>query len=252
MHSTRSTRRPARLLAGAAVVAVVVVLVVAELLARAVVGARVASAVERSSVLSGQEVSDLHVGFGPWPVLPWLVVGRVRSVTVGADQVTWQGVPVGVEVHLADLQLHGTPAAARTSVRVTVPGEGLAGLVEQVLDESDPSAAPGPFGDATWSVRDGMLVAQAQVARRGISLPVEVAVVVSAADGALQLRPAAVTVAGLVLDVSAVAGTDGPLAALAETRTLTPDLPGDLTLTSAAVVGDRLVLEAQQTTSDRG
>ncbi|WP_448630308.1 LmeA family phospholipid-binding protein [Cellulomonas soli] len=248
MRSTRLSRRRVWLGVGVVVLAV---LVAAELLARAVIGRRVASAVEGSSLLSGQEVADPQVRFGPWPVLPWLAVGRVRSVTVGADQVVWQGASVDVEVHLSDLALRGTPSAARTSVRVTVPGEGLGELVEQALDGSDP-AATGPLGTATWSVRDGMLVARTQVERRAISLPVEVAVAVSAADGALQLRPAAVTLAGLVLDVSTVAGTDGPLASLAGTRTLSPDLPGDLTLTSAAVVGDSLVLEAQQATPDGG
>lgn len=237
----RPLRRRATLTIG---LALVVLLVAAELVARAVLADRVASAFEDSPFLSGSaaDATDLDVGLGPWPVLPSLVLGRLRTVTVGADGLTWQGALVDVDVRLTDLHLRGTRSADRTVVRVTIPGSSLGAVVAR----SGTDDASGPLAQATWSARDGVLVAQAQLERRSATVPIEVSVAVSASDGALALQPVSVSVAGLVLDVPTLAGLGGPLSGLADTRTVVPDLPGDLTLTSAEVVGDSLVVEAEQ------
>ncbi|GAA3818215.1 hypothetical protein CSO01_29400 [Cellulomonas soli] len=221
-----------------------VLLVAAELVARAVLADRVAAALEDSPFLSGSaaDTADLDVGLGPWPVLPALLLGRLHSVTVGADDLTWQGAVVDVDIHLTDLHVRGARSADRTVVQVTIPSSSLGAVVSR----AGAADASGPLAQATWSARDGVLVAQAQLERRSTTVPVEVSVAVSAADGALALRPLSVSVAGLVLDVRTLAGLGGSMAGLADTRTVAPDLPGDLVLTSAEVVGDSLVVEAEQ------
>lgn len=97
----------------------------------------------------------------------------------------------------------------------------------------------------TWSGSGGQLVASLDVRRRGLTLPVDVALALAVDDGALVATPTSVVAGGVQVPIERAADRLPPrLAALASPRRVDVPLPDGLRLEDVDVRPDGVVLRA--------
>lgn len=99
--------------------------------------------------------------------------------------------------------------------------------------------------DVTWSASGGQLVASLDVRRRGLTLPVDVALALAVDEGAVVATPTSVVAAGVQVPIERAADRlPARLAALASPRRVDVPLPDGLVLEDVDVRPDGLVLRA--------
>lgn len=212
---------------GTLVALIVAAFFVAEKLARDAAGDVVRGPIQ--SALGSS--SRVDVDLGPGIFLFQAVTGRLDHVTISTE-----GVPVGAGKGALTLEAEGLP--------LDIGGTVTAISAELALDATAMQSA-GPEG-STVAFEGEQLVVSSQVAVGGAARPVVVHVTPSVADGQVALTVTDMTVDGKPVDLAkAKAGAYGPeVAALVAPKALcvSGSLPASLTLTTAAVKGDHLVL----------
>lgn len=147
------------------------------------------------------------------------------------------------DVDVRGVHIGGWPFVAGAVGLVDVPVEADVRVGADALADLAPDSAQ----DATWRVTDGALVVETTLQRPRRTVPVEVALDVTADAGAVLVTPVAVSVAGMTLGPDLVSSMLGDRAAgLLEPRRLDPArLAGgsvDVRVEDVHVVDDGLAL----------
>lgn len=207
---------------------VVAAFFVAEKLARDAAGGVIARPIQNAL----SSTSKVHVDLGPGLFLVQAVGGRLDAVTISTD-----GLPVGEGTASLVLDTTGLPldtGGTITSVHATLTLNAVA--MQSIVP-------PG----STVSFAGEQFVVSTEADLGGVLTPVELTVTPTAAEGLVALEVTAVTVNGAEAAIEDVRnGAYGPAAAALVAPAplcVSPYLPAALTLSSAKVVGQGLVLE---------
>lgn len=213
------------------VVVLAALAVAAELLARAILPGIVRSVVIEQLDLPAEQQLEVDAD---GILLPQLIGGRLDSLHLSTDSVTWQGVTGAVDVTAAGVALDGTALdAASGTIRIDET------QFTQLLAGSEI-----PGDEVSFDAPDATISGEVQVL--GMSLPVSVTVTPGVSEGDLQLTPQAITIGGLAVDADQVQSTLGSFGGeLTRTQTIciADQLPAGLTLTGLEIDGSAAIID---------
>lgn len=178
--------------------------------------------------------SDVTVEFGPGSVIAQAIGGSIDAVSVDAENVA-----LGPSTGRIHLVANGVPISTEGTISSL--------SAEWFVDATGVTALmPASEAPATVELRDQHIVVTTQTDVVGQAVPAVVTLVPGAPTGRLDLAVESLTVNGEAVDIEAArAGAYGAsVAALVQTRSVcvADKLPTSLSLSSASVIDDRLVL----------
>lgn len=181
----------------------------------------------------------IEVSVGDGLIIPQALTGRIRQVDIDIPEVTFGELTGSAVVAVRGVPLAEGAAVEALDIRFSIPEARLAAA----------SATFTGIQVDEVSLAEPEVVASTTVGALGFDLPVSVAFVPGAADGALTLDPTRVVVDDNEIAVDDL--RDSPLAGVADTllgqRTVcvAEYLPERFVLTGAAVAGKQVVLDVE-------
>lgn len=236
MSASESPRRRRRGLIAVVVVAVVLVLlvvaaVVGDALARRAVADTAAASIRDALSLPADHPVEVDVA--GWAVLPQLVSGTLDRLDVRSDDVAFGELNGDIDVTLEGVPASGTGALDSGTATVALDPASVTSLVS--------ARSEVPIDSVTL---DAPLVrVNTSVEVLGLSLAAGVGIELGAADGAIELTPSEVTVAGTTLTAADVEQRFGGVAdGLLGPRSvcIADSVPQGLTLTGVQVAAESL------------
>lgn len=230
---TARPRRRGRVVVLALIVVVLlgVAAVVGDALARRAVADQAAASIR--DALSLPEDHPVAVDVSGWAVLPQIAAGRLDRLDVRSDDVAFGNLTGDLETVLEGVPTSGDGPLDSGAATIALDAASVSDLVA--------ARSEVPIDGVTL---DAPLVrVNTSVEVLGLTLSAGVGIELAAADGAIELTPSEVTVAGATLTVADVESRFGALAdGLLAPRTvcIADSVPRGLMLTDAAVTADSL------------
>ncbi|QHC67112.1 LmeA family phospholipid-binding protein [Rathayibacter sp. VKM Ac-2759] len=230
---TEVPRRRRRVLVVAVVIVVLLVVaaVVGEALARRAVADQAASGIREALSLPADHPVDVEVA--GWAVLPQLLSGRLDRLDIRSDDVAFGDLNGDV-----DATLEGVPASGSGAL-----DSGTATVALDPASVSDLVAARSEVPIDGVTLDPPLVRVNTSVEVLGLTLAAGVGIELGATDGAIELTPSEVTVAGATLTASDVESRFGAVAdGLLGPRSvcIADSVPRGLTLTAAVVSSESL------------
>ncbi|MWV59428.1 LmeA family phospholipid-binding protein [Rathayibacter sp. VKM Ac-2754] len=233
MSAAGAPRRGRRALIVTAIVVVLLVVaaVVGDAVARRAVADQAATSIREALSLPADHPVDVEVA--GWAVLPQLVAGRLDRLDIRSDDVAFGDLNGDVDASLVGVPASGSGALDSGTATVALDPASVSDLVA--------ARSEVPIDGVTL---DPPLVrVNTSVEVLGLSLAAGVGIELAAADGAIELTPSEVTVAGTTIAAADVEDRFGGVAdGLLGPRSvcIADSVPQGLTLTDAVVSAESL------------